>query len=184
MIEVSEYKGLTIGPVTQHVAQAAANEKWLEDETENRQQGFGKGYNGRANAIEGLLNLFERNHIEKDFGVIGVYLEEKPVGFAAVELHPDQRLADLYLFVSPARREQGIGTAVLNYLLGVIYANNTYRVQVDLLKINKDGVQFLRDRGFTWESTKKSAYWMDNNVYDIAHLRMLRPDWHELNKED
>lgn len=184
MIEVSEYKGLTLGPVTQLVAQKAAEEKWMEDETENRQQGFGKGYNGQANAIEGLIALFDRDHVENDFGVIGVYVDEAPAGFAAVDLHPDQKLADLYLFTSPTKRGQGIGTAVLNYLLGVIYANGTYRVQVDILKINKGGLHFLRERGFTWESTKKSAYWMDKNVYDIAHLRLLRPDWHEKNKEE
>ena len=78
MIEVSEYKGLTLGPVTREVAQMAAGEKWLEDEVENRQQGFGKGYNGQANAIEGLLGLFERDHLENDFGVIGIYLEDAP----------------------------------------------------------------------------------------------------------
>ena len=183
MIEVSEYKGLTLGPVTREVAQMAAGEKWLEDEVENRQQGFGKGYNGQANAIEGLLGLFERDHLENDFGVIGIYLEDAPAGFAAVDLHPDQKLADLYLFVSPTTREQGLGSAVLNYLLGVIYANGSYRVQVDILKINKGGLHFLRERGFTWESTKKASYWMDKNVYDIAHLRLLRPDWYELNKE-
>jgi ribosomal protein S18 acetylase RimI-like enzyme len=184
MIEVSEYKGLTLGPVTQLVAQTAADEKWLEDETENRQQGFGKGYEGQANAIEGLLHLFERNHLEADFGVIGVFLKDEPSGFAAVDLHPDQKLADLYLFISPNKRGQGLGSAVLNYLLGIIYANGSYRVQVDILKINKGGLHFLRERGFTWESTKKAAYWMDRNVYDIAHLRLLRPDWYELQKED
>jgi len=55
-----------------------------------------------------------------------------------------------------------------------------YRIQVDILRINKVGLQFLRDRGFTWESTKKSAYWMDKNVFDVAHLRLLRPDWNKL----
>lgn len=184
MIKVSEFEGLTIGPVTQELSRAAADDHWLEDETENRQQGFGKGQEGRASAIEGLLTMFERNTLEDDFGVIGVYFEGEPAGFVAVDLHPDHRLADIYLYTAPKSRKQGIGTAVLNYLLGVLYANSTYRVQVDILKINKGGLAFLRERGFTWESTKKSAYWMDKNVFDVAHLRLLRSDWNEQNKEE
>ena len=184
MIEVSGFEGLTIGPVTADLSRAAAEDHWLEDETENRQQGFGKGPAGRAAAIEGLLATFERNSTEEDFGVLGAYFNGQPIGFAAIELNPDQRLTDVYLYVAPAHRRQGIGTAVLSHLLELLYSNRTYRVEIEVLKMNKGAIEFLRKNGFTWESTKKAAYWMDKDVFDVAHLRMLRPAWNEIKKED
>lgn len=184
MIEVSEFPGLTIGAVSDRVSRAAADEHWLEDETEVRNQGFGKGPEGRIYAIEGLLGVFERNAIDQDFGCLGIFVNEHPVGFAAIDLNPDHKLADVYLYVAPSSRRKGIGSAVLRYLMDLLYSNGTYRVEIEVLKMNKGAVDFLREFGFTWESTRKSAYWMDKNVFDVAHLRMLRSSWNELNKED
>ena len=181
MLEVSESKGLKIGPVSEDLPKAAAKQGWLEDPTEVRNQGFGKGDLGRASALEGLLNMFERNGVDSDFGVFGVYSYSHPAGFAAVEINPDHKLADIYIYVAPDYRRSGIGSAVLRYLLEVLYSNGIYRVECEVLKLNKGAVEFLRDQGFTWESTRKSAYWMDNNVFDVVHLRLLRSAW---SKED
>lgn len=184
MIPISEYEGLELGPVTEKFGCAVSEEGWLDDETENRQQGYGKGFEGREHARLGLLNLIEREDLESDFGLIGVYLEGDPVGFVGIDLVPEHKIADIYFYIAPKSRGKGVGTAVLNYLLNRVYDGGMYRVQIDILRINKSGLKFLRDYGFTWESTKKSAYWMDKNVYDVAHLRLLRPDWMKLQEKE
>jgi GNAT superfamily N-acetyltransferase len=184
-ITVNEDTGLAIGPATSELGSAAVDSGWLDDETENRQQGFGKGYDGRCEAREALAQVWDREDSEQNFGLIGVYQESEPVGFVAVDLKDDKtKVADLYVFIAPEQRRQGIGTEILDYMLSTIYNAGYYRVEVDILRINKGGVSFLRENGFTWESTKKAALWMDNNVYDVAHLRMLRPAWLERQKEE
>jgi len=183
MLPISEVEGLTLGPVTEQFVCAVSDEHWLDDETENRQQGYGKGFEGREHARIGLLQLLEREDLEQDFGLIGIYFEDHPVGFVGIDLNSEHRIADVYFYISPTQRKKGYGTAVLDYILQKVYDGGMYRVQVDILRINKTGLEFLRDRGFTWESTKKSAYWMDKNVFDVAHLRLLRPSWVKLQEE-
>lgn len=184
MLPISEVEGLTLGPVTEAFVRAVSEECWLDDETENRQQGYGKGFEGREHARLGLLKLLEREDLEQDFGLIGVYFEDHPVGFVGIDLNSEHRIADVYFYIAPKRRKQGLGTAVLNYILAKVFGGGMYRVQVDILRINKTGIEFLRNHGFTWESTKKSAYWMDKNVFDVAHLRLLRPGWTKLHEEE
>jgi len=183
MIPISEVEGLTLGPVTEKLTRAASTEGWLDDEAENRQQGYGKGFEGREHARMGLLNLLERENLDSDFGLIGVYLSENPVGFVGIDLITEHKIADIYFYIAPKSRRKGLGSAVLNFILNKVFDGGMYRVQIDILRINKGGLQFLRGFGFTWESTKKSAYWMDKNVYDVAHLRLLRPDWTKLQEE-
>ncbi|MHC4369711.1 MAG: GNAT family N-acetyltransferase [Planctomycetota bacterium] len=184
MLEIEKVPGLVLGAFTDDLRSAAIDDHWLDDESDNRQQGFGKGYDGRVVAREGFLALLERADAEENFGLIGVYLDEDPVGFVVVDMKPQHKIADFFLCIAPKRRRRGLGTAVLEHMMDVLFDNTIYRVQVDLLKINKPGVQFLRGLGFTWESTKRSAFWMDNNVFDIAHLRMLKPHWYERSKEE
>lgn len=93
-------------------------------------------------------------------------------------------MADLYVFIAPKERRHGYGRQILDYMLSTIYNAGYYRVEVHILRINKGGIAFLREAGFTWESTKKAALWMDNNVYDVAVLRLLRPAWLEQHKEE
>jgi len=184
MLQIEQVPGLVIGAFNEQLRHVAVEDGWLSDETENRQQGFGKGYDGRVLAHEGFVSIIERADDEENFGLIGVYLSQKPVGFVVVDMTPQHKLADFYVYIAPKSRRLGLGTAVLKHMVGILYDNGIYRIQVDLLRINKIGVQFLRDLGFTWESTKKSVFWMDNNVFDVAHMRVLKPAWYERHKED
>ena len=111
MISVNEK--ISLGPVSSAFIGAVLDNGWLDDETENRQQGFGKGYDGRVTAREALTALLDREGSEAEFGLVGVYEEGEPAGFVAVNLLMDNRkTADLYVFVAPTKRRRGIGSAV------------------------------------------------------------------------
>ena len=183
MNEINGVSGLTIGQVADGFVSAALEQGWLDDELANRQQGFGKGSDGRVLARDGLLELLKREDEDERFGLVGVFVQGEPAGLIAVELTKAHRTVDMHIFIAPENRGFGYGTALLNYFLEQFFANNLYRVQGDILCINKEAIRFARKNGFTWESSKKSAYWMDNDVYDVAHMRMLRPKWKELQQE-
>lgn len=182
--EISGAEGLTIGRVVDDFIDAAKDE-WLDDEMSNRIMGFGKGANGRVQARQGLVDLLKREQdSDGEFGLVGVYLDEEPAGFVTLELNQGHKTVNLTIFIEPKLRRQGYGSALLNYFLDQLYNSGIYRVQGDVLRLNKAGLAFARENGFTWESTRKSAYWMDNDVFDIAHVRMLRPKWAEKNEEE
>jgi RimJ/RimL family protein N-acetyltransferase len=159
-------------------------QEWLDDESSNRQQGFGKGSDGRIVARDGLLELLKREDESDNFGLIGVFLQGEPAGLSAVELTKQHRTVDMNIFIRPDERGTGYGSALLKYFLEQFFSSGIYRVQADILRINKQAVGFARANGFTWESTKKSSYWMDDDVFDVAHMRMLRPQWKELQSQE
>ena len=184
MNEINGVSGLTIGRVADGFISAALEQEWLDDEIANRQQGFGKGSDGRAVARDGLLELLKREDESENFGLIGVFIDKEPAGLIAVELTKAHRTVDLSITIRPNDRNKGYGSALLKYFLDQFYASGIYRVQADILRINKSAMAFARTNGFTWESTKKSSYWMDDDVFDVAHMRMLRPQWKELNAQE
>lgn len=61
--------------------------------------------------------------------------------------------------------------------LGMAFRDGVYRVEAEVLSINKPAVRVLQHFGFHRESRLTSAWSMDNNEYDLIMLRLLRKDW-------
>lgn len=161
--------------------EAFVNDRWFKDEDTNWMLGFGKGPQGIigvSTAIGDFKNSLDRDG-KDGFYILGVYDAGVPVGFITTrDLGQNLKTVELFIFIAPEFRNQGIGSEVLQLVLKKLFeSKSVFRVQGSALTINKPGIKFFRSRGFTQEGIRKSAFWMGVNVFDVAPLRILKPDW-------
>lgn len=171
---------ISIGPITQALRNVALDEGWFESHEENWIMGYGRGDIGSVRAIERFKLNQDRNVEEESFGMLGVYdhAQGRPVGYLTLEyLGEDYKTVDLFMYIAPEYRREGIGYTSLSLALKEIFKKKIHRVQVHLLSINKDAVSFFRRAGFTQEGVKREAYWMGINSFNVVILRLLRPEW-------
>ncbi|RRJ86054.1 GNAT family N-acetyltransferase [Gulosibacter macacae] len=80
--------------------------------------------------------------------------DPEPVGFALVTTRPspyyDGPVATLdELYVTPARRDQGLGTELIDHLIREARARNIGEVQINVDEDDLDTRRFYEERGFT-----------------------------------
>ena len=182
---VNEKSKLELGPITNQTTEVALAQGWFDDEVENRKQGFGKGDQGRLLARKGLLQVLSRDKENPNTHMLGVTVGVEPVGYVVLEAHEAPlRTVELYVYLAPSVRGQGYFKEILDSLLGPLFqARDVYRVESEVMRINKPAIKALRQYGFVQESVKKGTRWMDGNVYDSVMLRVLRPEFKDRDKE-
>jgi RimJ/RimL family protein N-acetyltransferase len=174
----------SLRPAPPELWSAIADEDWLGEEQENRKQGFGAGPRGQLTGLETLLDLAERAKGNPELQVLAIKDGATNVGFVSVEdLGERMKTAEMYVFIAPQYRRQGAFTYVVNEIVPALYKGGLYRVQGDVLRINREAITAARALGFTWESTKRQGLWMNEHPYDVATLRMLRADWKKMRRE-
>ena len=182
---VNEELKLELGPITNQTTEVALAQGWFDDEVENRKQGFGKGDQGRLLARKGLLQVLSRDKEIPNTHMLGITIGVEPVGYVTLEAQPAPfRTVDVFVYLVPSVRGKGYFKQVLDSLLGPLFqARDVYRVEVEVMRINKSAIKALRQYGFVQESVKKGTRWMDGNVYDSVMLRILRPELKDRDKE-
>lgn len=157
---------------------------WFDHERENRKQGFGEGAEGRLYGLSLMLDLAKRSQDNPDLEVFAVRNEASTnVGFVAAESLGDQyKAAELFVYVDPEHRRSGAFRFVVDGFLEALFRSGIYRVQGDVLRINREAITAARALGFTWESTRRQGVWMDGHPHDVATLRILKADWKKRRK--
>jgi RimJ/RimL family protein N-acetyltransferase len=154
----------------------AVDNNWFDDSDTNWRMGFGRGLSGGVAFRDQFLSDLSRP--DTQLKVIGVYHNLTPIGFATIETaSAEHKTVRLSLFISKEYRGRAFSLTALYKLLRTIFNAGAYRVEIETLKINKKAIKWLRYKGFTQESIKRSAHWMENNVFDSVVLRMLRPEF-------
>jgi len=164
---------VSLGQITNDLINSVIDDKWLHDEQSNRRSGFGLGNDGRVLAYKAFkLVVTER------ITATGIYRRGEPVGFMVwVPRSFDGRRVSIHMHIAPEAQGYGVGPAAMHQWLGVAFADGVYRVEAEVLHINRPAVRALEHYGFHREARLTSAWWMDNNFYDLILLRMLRKDW-------
>jgi len=168
-------KDVSLIPRSDRLNQAFVLEKWNRAHEENWALGYGRGIVG----VENFLIYF-RDALPR---LVEVRQGQDVVGFVDILYQGEStRTAQLFLFLAPHQRRFALAATAL--WLAIDYAFSVYpklhRVEAPLLSINKGGISFLRHFGFTQEGIKRHAFWMGINSFDVALLRLLRPEWKRL----
>ena len=131
-------------------------------------------------AVLGIENAcFEFAWNEEDFirclrqrNCIGMVAEEddQVVGFMIYELHKN-RLHILNFAVHPAHRRGGIGSAMVNKLLGKLSHERRNRIMLEVRETNLDAQLFFKSIGFRAISVLRDFY--DDTIED-AYLMQYR----------
>lgn len=109
--------------------------------------------------------LRQRNCI----GMVAEY-DEQVVGFMIYELHKN-RLHILNFAVSSEFRRLGVGTAMVDKLVGKLSSQRRNRILLEIRETNLDAQLFFRDRGFRAISVLRDFY--DDTIED-AYLMQYR----------
>ena len=108
----------------------------------------------------------------------GIYRRGVPAGFLAWTPRSfDGRRVFVHMHLAPEAQGYGVGASAMYQWLSTAYKDGVYRVEAEVLAINKPVVRGLQHLGFHRESRLTSAWSMDNNEYDLIMLRLLRKDW-------
>ena len=168
-------KGLFLGDITPSLLEAAVDEKWFDDHDTNRLLGFGKGVGGSVEFRKGFQDFI---HGSDNVTPMGVYYRGKPLGICGIQVVSNKhRTGKLYIFLPRHNRLYNASRSAVFALCDTFFESGGYRLEVEILRINKAAVSFFRKFGFTQETIKKSSFWMEKNVYDTVSLRLLRSDW-------
>jgi len=172
---------VVLAPVTPGLQNAVVEEAWLHDAEINWKLGFGRGVIGTDVFVETFKDFIENP--QDDTGFLGIYYKRKPVGF--VGFTPIGRTADIFFYIAPEYRNKfGVASTALYWCLdGIFNYKDIFRVQFELLSINKEAISFLRKFGFKQEGIKKSAYWMGVNAFNVVLLAMLKPEFNRLKEK-
>lgn len=174
-------KDVVLAPVTKGLKNAVVQNKWFYDIESNWKLGFGKGLVG----VDAFAKRFKSQLEQKDnVYILGVYFKNTPAGF--VSIMREERTAKLFFYIAPEYR--GVfnlaNTALYWCVKGLFTKTNIFRIQIDLLSINKEAKQFLRNFGFKQEGIQKSSYWMGVNSFNTVILAMLKPEFHRMEVEN
>ena len=168
-------RSVFLGAITSDLLTEAVESQWFDNEEDNRLLGFGKGITGTVESRRRFQNFIEGSDT---FIPQGIYLHGKPVGICGVNVDSNKhKTGTITIYVPPKNRHYKVSTTSILALCDTFFNSGGYRLEVQVLRINKLAIDFFRKYGFTQESIKKSSHWMDNNVYDEVILRMLRKDW-------
>ncbi len=166
-------RNVTLGKITPELVDAVVEGGWFEDEATNRLEGFGLGLDGIENAYETFQGA-----VQGRVTITGIYRRGVPVGFIAwLPRDADGKRVSVHMHLAPEAQGYGVGSAALSRWLGVAFRDGVYRVESEVLHINKPAVRALEHIGFHREGRLTSALWMDDNPYDLILLRLLRKDW-------
>ncbi len=133
---------------------------------------------------------FEFPWLEEDFirclrqrNCIGMVVEhdEGVVGFMVYELNKT-RLHMLNFAVAPEFRRLGVGSQMINKLIGKLSAQRRSRIMLEVRETNLDAQLFFRENGFRavsvlreyYEDTPEDAYLMQYR-YRVEKTRELEP---------
>lgn len=109
--------------------------------------------------------LRQRNCI----GMVAEY-DERVVGFMIYELHKN-RLHILNFSVQPELRRRGVGTAMINKLVGKLSNQRRNRILLEIRETNLEAQLFFRDAGFRAINVLRDFY--DDSTED-AYLMQYR----------
>jgi ribosomal-protein-alanine N-acetyltransferase len=96
--------------------------------------------------------------------------DDQVVGFMIYELHKN-RLHILNFAVDPEARRSGIGSAMIDKLVGKLSHDRRNRIMLEVRETNLDAQLFFRSRGFRAISVLRDFY--DDSTED-AYLMQLR----------
>lgn len=172
---------VVLSPVNTELRNAVADDGWFKNEETNWVLGFGRGLIGTALFTEAFKGFIKKDG--EKFSLQGIYRGDTPIGFCCITFLPGEtRTAEILMFLAPEYRGKfGLAATAMTKVLHQVFSNKSvFRVQIDLLSINKKAISFLRKFGFTQEGIRKSAFWMGVNGFNIVTLRILRPEWRRL----
>ncbi len=166
--------GITLAPINEVLIEAAVVDEWFQDEQANRLAGFGLGDDGRILAYTSFKLLVT----EQAVTATGVYRRGVPVGVLAWTPRSfDSRRVAIHVHIAPGARGYGVASVALQQWLKVAFRDGVYRVEAEVLHINRPVIRGLEHFGFHREARLTAAWWMDDNLYDLIVLRLLRRDW-------
>jgi len=161
-------------PINADLVTAVVEDQWFDDEQANRRMGFGLGVDGRVLAYEAFKMVVSGEVVT----ATGIFRRGEPVGFVAwVPKSHDGRRVAVHMHLAPNAQGYGVGPSAMSQWLDIAYADGIYRVEAEVLAINRPVIRNLTHFGFHRESRLTSAWWMGDNTYDLIMFRMLRKDW-------
>lgn len=175
-------KDVVLAPVTKGLKNTVVDDGWLHDLDANWKMGFGRGTVG----VDSFVTTFKESLENKqdNFSIFGIYKSRKPVGFVCITYIG--RTADILFYIAPEYRKVfGVAyTAMFWTANGIFKTSDVFRIQIELLSINKEAITFLRKFGFKQEGIKKSAYWMGVNSFNVVVLALLKPEFSRLKERE
>lgn len=166
-------KDVYLYPPDTDLLNRCVDEGWFDDDPSNWQGGYGRGLAGK---VAFRADFLDSLHLPDDkVKVVGVYRGAAPCGFVTISpLSEQHKTVAIRMYLHRAYRGLGIAPTALFKLLKSIFAAGAYRVEIELLRLNKSAIKWLKHSGFTQEGIRRGAHWMDNNVFDTVVMRMLR----------
>ena len=101
----------------------------------------------------------------------------RPVGFALLRLHPDDRAVELRrLAVTEKRR--GYGRAALRLAMARAFdEHDAHRLWLDVKPHNERARSLYRSAGFVEEGLLRDALYHDGRFESLIVMSVLRPEW-------
>ena len=174
-----------VGPVTAGLRSHAISDSWFRDDDRNWRYGYGRGTDGAVAATEAFAAFAAREADDPNLMLMGVYDDVKPVGYVALEyLGPSTRTVRASPFFSDDRIEV-VHVALERIMEHTFksFGKKIHRIKADLLRSNPL-LEAFRMAGFKQEGIRRSAHWIGINSFDLAPMRILRPDWVKLQQEN
>lgn len=168
---------ITLAPVDASLCRACTTEKWFMHTDQNRVLGFGEGAEGVVKfMVEYFEAALERDKGDKDFELVGVYEDDKPVGFFGLEyLGPNRRAIQFFQFMKPGAN--GLSEKALQLqLCKTLYRKDldVSRMEADVLSINREQIDVFKRVGMAQEGRKKRGFWMGADGFDVLSFGMTR----------
>ena len=102
---------------------------------------------------------------------------ERPVGFALLRLHPDDRAVELRR-LAVTEKGRGYGRAALRLAMTLAFEEHgAHRLWLDVKPHNERARSLYRSAGFVEEGTLRDALYHGGRFESLVVMSILRPEW-------
>src|SRR5688500_17845473 len=102
---------------------------------------------------------------------------ERPVGFALLRLHPDDRAVELRR-LAVTEKGRGYGRAALRLAMALAFEEHgAHRLWLDVKPHNERARSLYRSAGFVEEGTLRDALYHGGRFESLVVMSVLRPEW-------
>ena len=102
---------------------------------------------------------------------------ERPVGFALLRLHPDDRAVELRR-LAVTEKGRGYGRAALRLAMALAFEEHgAHRLWLDVKPHNERARSLYRSAGFVEEGTLRDALYHGGRFESLVVMSILRPEW-------
>ena len=102
---------------------------------------------------------------------------ERPVGFALLRLHPEDRAVELRR-LAVTEKGRGYGRAALRLAIAHAFEeHDAHRLWLDVKPHNERALTLYRGAGFVEEGLLRDALYYGDRFESLIVMSMLRPEW-------